>query len=274
MQVSKIVIILLGLLLTQIAAANESFPGRKKYPDVKLYEMMQLNNDLNKVIVIDARSKLEYETLRITNAVNIPVSSKTFEEQVKAIRSKSTKPIVFYCNGHTCFKSYIAARKAHRAKVKGVYAYDAGLFSWAQTYPNKSQLLGKSLVNKNQIIPTKEFKKRLLTPDAFSNLASKMGDKSIILDVRDKYQRGAAGFFPGQEKWVSLDDKEKLNKILSRAAKENKSLFIYDEVGKQVRWLQYALDQASIKNYYFMKKGAKGYYGQMMKEFGIKSTNM
>jgi len=36
-------------------------------------------------------------------------------------------------------------------------------------------------------------------------------------------------------------------------------LFIYDEVGQQVRWFQYALEKEGIKNYYFMEKGAVGY---------------
>ena len=42
-------------------------------------------------------------------------------------------------------------------------------------------------------------------------------------------------------------------------------IFIYDEVGKQVRWLQYALEKANVKNYYFMHNGARGYYDIMAK---------
>ena len=96
-----------------------------------------------------------------------------------------------------------------------------------------------------------------------------MGNKGLILDVRDKFQRGAAGLFPGMERWASLDDRQKLNTYIEQAKKENRTLFIYDEVGKQVRWLQYALEQANFSNYYFMDKGAKAYYAEMMKEFGI-----
>jgi hypothetical protein len=40
-------------------------------------------------------------------------------------------------------------------------------------------------------------------------------------------------------------------------------LFIYDEVGKQVRWLQYTIEELGLKNYYFMDKGAKAYYSSI-----------
>jgi len=271
MYILKIALIsIVSLLTVEVTATeNNEFPGRKKYPDVKTYSMQQLSTDQANVIIIDARSKYEFDTLRIKNAINIPVSDKKFVQQIKALRDKTTKPMVFYCNGHTCMKSYIAARKARAAKVKNVYAYDAGLFSWAKQYPSRSELLGQSPVNPQQIISEQAFAKRLLAPNVFSQRASQMGRKGIILDVRDKYQRGAAGFFPGQEKWISLNDKEQLQNVINKLAKQKRTLFIYDEVGKQVRWLQYALEQASVKNYYFMKKGAKGYYSQMMREFGI-----
>ncbi len=268
----SMVVVLFFCIFSIAHASDEDFPGRKKYPDVKTYSQQKLRANFDKVIIVDARSSLEFETLRLKNAVNIPVSSKLFEKQVAALRAKTKKPIVFYCNGHNCFKSYIATRKAKSAKIRNVYAYDEGLFSWAHKYPKQSVLLGSSPIQTKNIISKAAFNSRLLTPDDFSKLAYKYGSKKIILDVRDKYQRGAAGFFPGKERWVSLNDSEKLNAIIKKAVKENRTLFIYDEVGKQVRWLQYALEQHSVKNYYFMKKGAKGYYKQMMQEFGITKT--
>ena len=269
MKLMKLVLIFIVLTTSQYTLADETFPGRKKYPDVKLFSLEKLSSEKNNVVIVDARSKLEFDTLRIQDAINIPVSSKSFEKRIKSLRKQTEKPIVFYCIGHTCFKSYIAARKAKWARVKNVYAYDAGLFTWAKTYPKRSILLGKNLETKSNIISAKKFKKHVLEPTAFSNLAHKMGKKGVILDVRDKYQRGAAGFFPGVEQWISLNERSKLETAIKEAAKNKHALFIYDEVGKQVRWLQYALEQASVKNYYFMKKGAKGYYKQMMKDVGI-----
>ena len=59
MKSSKLLIITLlsFILVGTVNAADESFPGRKKYPDVKLYTLDKLKINLSNVIVIDARSK-------------------------------------------------------------------------------------------------------------------------------------------------------------------------------------------------------------------------
>lgn len=259
---------LAGLLGMSISHANDKgFPGRVKFPEVKTLDLSELQDRLDQVVIVDARSRLEFDTLRITGAVNIPVAAKSFEAEIQALRDTTAKPIVFYCNGRTCMKSYLAARKAAAVGVKNTYAYDAGMFEWARAYPQHAQLMGKSPIEISDIISGDKFQQHLLHPEAFSNEANRLGEQSMILDVRDKYQRGATGLFPAVERWVSLDQKEKLNQFLKRASSENKTLFIYDEVGKQVRWLQYALEEANVDNYYFMQKGAKAYFDEMMSDF-------
>ena len=59
---------------------------------------------------------------------------------------------------------------------------------------------------------------------------------------------------------------EKLEKFFARAKRNGKTLLIYDAVGKQVRWLMYSLERAGVKNYWFMKGGAKGYYDMLAKQ--------
>lgn len=260
----------LGLFMVATAnAATQGFPGRAKFPEVKVIEKSDLLTKLNQVVIVDARSSLEFETLRITGAINIPVAAKSFEAEVKTLRKTTNKPIVFYCNGRTCMKSYHAVRKATAAGVKNLYAYDAGMFEWAKSYPEHAELMGKSPVKPTDIISSNKFQQHLLHPDKFSNEANNLGKSSLIIDVRDKYQRGATGLFPAVERWASLDDREKLNHYIEEAKKTNKTLFIYDEVGKQVRWLQYALEHANVENYFFMHKGARAYYEEMMKSFKI-----
>lgn len=256
-------VLILTLFTSSVYAKSDEFPGRTKYPDLPYIELDDLHDSLNDVIVVDARSILEFETLRIKNALNIPVASKTFEEQVTKLRKDSDKPIVFYCNGRKCMKSFIAVEKAKEAGINNVFAYDAGVFEWTVAHPNDAILLEQSPVNVAALISKKNFKKRLLTPDAFSTKAADMGKDSMVLDVRDKFQRSGVGFFPGKERWVSLDNKKKLEKYLAKAKNSNKTLFIYDEVGKQVRWLQYALEKHGIKDYFFMDKGARAYYAAM-----------
>ena len=260
----------LGILLSfiispSVLAADKGFPGRAEFPNIPLYQKADLLKNFDKVVVVDARSSLEFDTLRIKGAINIPVSDDNFGKKVRELRKKTKKPIVFYCNGRTCYKSYKATKAALRRGVRKVYAYDAGVFEWAKENPQHAVLLGESPMDPNKIIPKAKLKARFLSPKKFTETArAAPSKKRLILDVRDMYQRGGVGYFTGIERWASLNDQEKLDGYLKKARDENRTLYIYDEAGKQVRWLQYTLEQHNIKNYFFMKKGVKGFYKDMI----------
>ncbi|MGD8560569.1 MAG: rhodanese-like domain-containing protein [Gammaproteobacteria bacterium] len=273
MRLFKMTVALVVLTMVQgIAFADkEGFPGRthEKYHMVPYIELEDLYKKLDQVVIVDARSNFEYDTLKIKDAINIPVALKTFDEEVKKLREKTDKSIVFYCNGHTCMKSYKATKRAMKLGLKDVYAYDAGIFEWAKAHPDQAVLLGKSPVDSREILSKKQYKARLLHPDKFSTMATDNPSDVIVLDIRDKYQRAGVGFFPIQERWTSLNKMDKVYSYIRKAKQKGKTLFIYDEVGKQVRWLQYALEREGIKNYYFMDKGATGYY-DMITQFDSK----
>ena len=265
--IHSILFTFLFMLSLPVWSAEEGFPGREKYPDIPYVEITDLyqKKNNNQVVIVDARSNYEFETLRIKDAINIPVANKNFEEEIKQLREKTDKTIVFYCNGHRCMKSYIAAKRCLEADIQNVAAFDAGIFDWTKKYPNQAVLLGSSPVNPNNLIATKQFKSKLLDPDTFSGYIMDSRNKSIVIDVRDKFQRAGVGFYPGIERWAALDDRKKLQAYIDKAKRENKTLFIYDEVGSQVRWLQYALEKAGVTDYYFMDKGARAYYDMIAK---------
>lgn len=270
MKMCKFFTYLLGLSVLGVSLAygadkankKTEFPGRDKYKDVKVIELEDLFAQRNDVIIVDARSSYEYETLRVKGALNISLSSKNFGEEVARLRATSDKPIVFYCNGKTCFKSYKAVRKAMFHNIDNVMSFDAGIFDWAKSYPNEAVLLGETPINPKHLIAKSTFKKKLLDPAEFGRT---VGPGTIVVDVRDLQQREAIGFFPGYERRVGLDDKKKLMKFIKKAKDQKKTLLIYDAVGKQVRWLMYTIERAGLKKYWFMKGGAKGYYEMLAK---------
>ncbi|HEB58937.1 MAG TPA: rhodanese-like domain-containing protein [Gammaproteobacteria bacterium] len=249
-------------LLAHAGFAADEFPGRKKYYDVPIYQLKQLYENRDRVVIVDARSPFEFSTLSIKGAINIPYTDSDFIERVRKLRTNSNRPIVFYCNGRTCFKSYKAARKAMHRGISDVYAYDAGVFEWAQAYPAEAVLLGETPIDPSHIISGADFKKRLLTPLEFTRRIEKLAarDKSMVIDVRDLRQRAAVGLFPRHEYWAALEEMNKLLSLVRKARREGKTLFIYDAVGKQVRWVQYRLQREGVNNYYFMKGGARAYY--------------
>ncbi len=249
----------------QLLAAEEKkeFPGRDLYPEVPYIELQDFYQKLKRkeVVVVDVRSSLEFETLRVNEAINIPLASKTFVDDMRKLRLAEDRPIIVYCNGKTCMKSYKAARKCDIEKISGVTAYDAGIMDFAKSFPKDALLLGKVLDNPKKLISKDDFKKHLISPDKFGERIASTSD--IVLDVRDRFQREGISIFVGREYRVAIDNKRRLDRYIDKAMKENKSLLIYDAAGKQVRWLQYYLEDKGLKSYYFMQGGINAYYKDM-----------
>jgi len=247
-------------------SSNKEFPGRDLYPEVPYIELQDFYQKLkrNEVVVVDVRSQYEYDTLRIAGAINVPLASKTFTSDMRKLRMADNKPIIVYCNGKTCMKSYKAARKCEIEKIDNVLAYDSGIMDFAKSFPKDALLLGKTLNDPKKLISKDDFKKHLLTPDKFGERIADTSD--IVLDVRDRFQREGISIFVGREYRVSIDNTRRLDRYIEKAIKENKSLLIYDAAGKQVQWLQYYLEDKGLKSYYFMAGGISAYYKDMKAE--------
>jgi rhodanese-related sulfurtransferase len=252
-----IVMVLFFCAATVIAKTNE-FPGRALYPEVSYIALSELQASLNDVVIVDVRSSYEFETLRVKGAINIPLSSKKFISEVQKIREGSVKPIIVYCNGKTCMKSYKAVRKCQLAKIDNVKAFDAGIMDWAKANPNNAELLGSTLKDPKKLISKDKFHKHLISPDEFGNRLAE--SNAIVLDVRDRFQREGISLFVGRERRVYLDDKKRLDRYINNAMTQGNTLLIYDAAGKQVRWLQYYLESKGVKDYYFMQGGIHQYY--------------
>lgn len=255
-------LIMLGALNNQVLAANEEFPGRDIYLGTAHIELADLEKEFDNVLIVDVRSHYEYETLRILGSKNITLNSPSFIRKMSELRDNNKgKKIVVYCNGKTCMKSYKAAQKSKSRGISNVVAFDAGVMDWARNYPAKSVLLGVSPINPAALIPKSKFKERLLDPSKFAAMANDKGVR--VLDVRDRLQRSGMSLFVGIENQAPLDNDESLNKYIKQAIDNKKTLLIYDESGKQVRWLMYRLEAKGLSNYYFMKGGTSAYMKQL-----------
>ena len=247
-------------------AKNAEFPGRALYLDVKYIELADLGKEYKDVIIVDVRSKYEFDTLHIKGALHISIRSSSYISKMKGLRKENpNKKIITYCNGKTCMKSYKAVRKCQRRGVKNIFAFDAGIMDWARSNPNRSVLLGQSPLDPNKLIKKSDFKKRLLDVDKFIDAAGQ-NKRAIIVDARDPLQREGISLFSGKEERASLKDTAEMDKFLAQAAKQGKAVYIYDEAGKQVRWLMYRIEEKGVKEYSFMKGGMKAYYKKLRKE--------
>jgi len=256
-------------MVTGAWAKSEAFPHREKYKDVQVIETEQLHAKLGSVNIVDVRSKYEFDTLHIKGAVNIVLGSLSFASDVDALIKSSGKPVIFYCNGGTCKKSYQAVKEAEKGGVLGTTAYDAGIYHWAQAHPEESVLLGKNPMNANEFIDNKAYKARIVEAEKFENM---MNGRHMVLDIRDRIQRDLQ-LFPFKENRAELADMNSIRQYVKEAKASGKTLLVYDKVGKQVRWFQYFLEREGVKNYYFMKGGSEGYYEAKLGKFQIKTSD-
>jgi len=242
------------------SAADIALPHREKYKDVPVIEIDDVPAKLESAWIVDVRSKYEFDTLHIKGAVNVPLGSISFGKDLKKLLGKTDRPVIFYCNGGTCKKSYKAVLKARKAGINNTTAYDAGIYHWANKYPKHSVLLGKHPMHADDFISNKNYKARLINAENFKKRRSK---NAIVLDIRDYAQRDNP-LFPFEEERAQLKDLEKIKRLVRSAKKTSKTLLVYDKVGKQVRWFQYFLEKEGIKNYYFMKGGSEGYFQETL----------
>ena len=249
-----LLIIVIGLIT--MADATE-FPLRAKYPQVKPIETAELKSIYKKAIIVDARAKAEYDVIRMVGAKNILVGMMTEADLLK-LRDKDGKaPLVFYCNGITCSKSYKASKKAIGWGFKNVKCYDSGIFNWAKANADKTELFGKVLSSQEldaALISKDDFKAKQIAPADFLS-RSKSGNFAII-DIRSPSERSEVRVSLPKTKAISFDNLLKMIESKSKAVPTS-NILVIDNVGKQVRWLQYYFERAGITNYHFLQGGAK-----------------
>jgi rhodanese-related sulfurtransferase len=242
------------LLFILVGAGNATeYPLRAKYPDVKVIEPEELVSNLDNYVIVDVRSKYEYDTIHIAGAHIAAVSnSLLFPSMIKSLRiNNPDKAIVFYCNGIMCAKSYDASMIAAEKGVENVLTMDAGVFNWVTLYPEHTVLMGKKPAPAADMISDEIFKQHTIPPSTF---VQRISNNSVVIDVRDDLQRRTKLILRKATKNVPLG---KTQDFAVQQASEGKTLLIYDAVGKQVRWLQYYLEKAGIKDYYFMEGGVE-----------------
>jgi rhodanese-related sulfurtransferase len=103
-----------------------------------------------------------------------------------------------------------------------------------------------------QVIPKSEFKKKAMGYDDFKAAAASEG--GIVVDVRDAMQRSEE--LPGMGKTLKIPMDTFIPNFVEKKKNQDKPLFIFDQVGKQVRWLEYYLVENGYTNYKFLKGGA------------------
>jgi rhodanese-related sulfurtransferase len=249
------------LLAMAVAAGAQEFPLRAKYPNLKPISTEQVAREVGNAVVVDVRSGFEFEVMHIDGAVHIDLSDRSFLARLtRAAGDDKSKMTVTYCNGTTCEKSYEAAEIAQKAGFTRVRVYDAGILEWARMARGRTLLFGKA-VKAEDVISESRYQAHLAEAAAFQKGAADAS--AVLIDVRDASQREKTAEFARSAEWLAVDRiVPQLTTPAFRSRTQGKTLYIFDNVGKQVRWLQYALEANGYSSYVFLKDGMAGVTGR------------
>lgn len=236
----------------------EQYPLRAKYPDCQPVSTQQLHDWVGTAIIVDVRNEVEFNVVHLKDAVNILVGPMQKSDLLAIRAADGEQPLVFYCNGTTCSKSYKATAKAMAWGFQNTFVYDAGVFDWAVNYPAEAVFFGEPMTAesaKTDLIPKSELKKISLAPSEFIERA-KSGEYQVF-DCRDNKERS--------EYAISLQGIKKLNMdqfvqfMDKKGAIPESKFLVLDNVGKQVRWLDYYLRRGGRTEYYFLDGGVRAW---------------
>ena len=252
-----IIAVICGSIFFGSTGLAANFPHRDKYPEVNIIELSDLKSgyDAGDIIVVDVRSKGEFETIHIKNAVNIPYGTANFIKDLNRLaQMNSNKKIAVYDNGAKCLKSYKAAEDAFDfAMISNIYTFESGVSTWAQFYPSDTLLFGKELKDpKGQLISKEQVNKQSLDFEAFKEKA--ISADAVVFDIREPIQRSKD--LPGMKRVLPIPIEKVINNIINKDRLKEKKLCFFDQVGDKVKWLMYYLVDNEYVNYYFLEGGA------------------
>lgn len=257
---------LLWLLANNQAVADEpEFPYREQYAavGVQTIERAELIANLDDYVIVDVRERFEYDTIHIKGAYSVPFSHRDFSQEIHALAREHGKPIVFYCNGRACSVSYRAAAYGLESGIAEVQVYDLGILPWAKMHPEETILFGQPMLeHPDGLISDAQFRERTLTQQRFFGLIQQKA-APIVLDVRSDAQRDGVSLYFG-DRHLPLDNSDQqIMAVVDEAIAENRTVFVMDDAGHQIRWLQHAFEERGLNDYWFLDGGAVVIYESM-----------
>ena len=123
-------------LIASSFIAGSAFAGKEETPPfidgtvrVSAEEMIDLVEQYDELVIIDARKKSDVAKGFIEGSVSLPNTETTPASLAKHIASKST-PVLFYCNGSKCGRSVKAAKIAIADGYSKIYWFRGGMQEW------------------------------------------------------------------------------------------------------------------------------------------------
>jgi rhodanese-related sulfurtransferase len=105
-----------------------SFFSRKNtnFQSVSIHTLKELQNQYPQAILLDVRTKAEFENGSIPNAINVDINQKDFLSKMTTF--DKTKPCLVYCRSG--MRSVKACKALHQAGFVTLYNLKGGYLAW------------------------------------------------------------------------------------------------------------------------------------------------
>ena len=132
--------LLIGLVCSVLSFS--AIAGKKETPEslegatvITAAEVIDLIGKFDDLVLIDSRKISDLEKGFIEGAISLPNTDTDNASLAKIIPTKAT-PVIFYCNGSKCGRSYKAAVIAIKAGYVKVFWFRNGITEWeSQGFP-------------------------------------------------------------------------------------------------------------------------------------------
>lgn len=114
---------------TPYTFAELSHPQPPEIQEIATAELLQ-DFSAGKYSFFDARSAMEFGMGHVPEAVNIPIDKEGAELADLAAMVDSSRRVIVYCDGLTCGKSLIVAKKLRGLGFKDISIYTEGIDGW------------------------------------------------------------------------------------------------------------------------------------------------
>ena len=255
------------------ADIDKQFPNRKFYPGLNYISTEQMVEAIadKRFLVIDARPELGYKTLHIKESLNIHSGDKEFVNKFNQAVSANNKPIVFYCGGLACRKSYeasvMAMEEFQKRKInRTVYTYDSGITAFAYASPKDVLKNGKDISEDNPILDRKKLKKHAKSAEEFIEMINNdENNEYVILDIREPKQRILRKLFMFKDEHkITVHKPQELTGFLNYIKQSKQVLMIYGAVEKQIETVFALIQTSGIKKWFYLEGGEYAYSQYMI----------
>lgn len=124
------------IALATLALSNTAIAGKKEVPKllegtkiVTAEQVVDLIGEMDELVVVDARKVSDHQKGWIEGSHSLPNTDTTAATLAKLVPSKAG-PVLFYCNGIKCGRSYKSAKKAIEFGYTNIYWFRGGMEEW------------------------------------------------------------------------------------------------------------------------------------------------